>query len=188
MTTLNESWWAKVLGGPESDLHAASSTERYVVLPRASDPRVAVDQSDPQALRDAVQRFVGNRIGSAVSSPIAGGASAILARRRPTWGVSSPGHTLREHLSDVLGREVRLSIAVGPNRPNRKPVIRCYADSQLVAVAKMGPDPHTAKMVHNEGVWLKKLGGKPFEGIVTPQFLHSGLFGCLLYTSDAADE
>lgn len=176
MTSLDESWWAQILGGPECDLHVTSSTEQYVVLPRASEPRVVVDNGDPQALRDAVTRFVENRIGSA-AAPIAGGASAFLSRRRPTWGVSSAGLTLREHLSDLLGREVRLSIAVGPSRPNRKPVVRCYADSQLAAVAKMGPDPHTAEMVKNEGHWLRRLQDEPLDGILTPELLHQGSFG-----------
>jgi len=183
--TLDETWWAQVLGGPSGELHAPSASEQYVLLPRASDPRVVVDASDTQAMRDAVSRFVGNR-SRTVSGPLTGGASALLSRRRAAWGVTSEGYTLREHLSDLLGIEVRLSVSVGPMRPNRKPVVRCYSDSKMIAVAKLGPDVHTADMVRNEGSWLKEFGDEPFGGIATPELLVHGTFGpseLLLMTS-----
>ena len=109
--------------------------------------------------------------------PLAGGATAVLSRRRPSWFVHAPDGTLREYLSDVLEQEVRLSIAVGPPRPNLKPVVRCYADSRLIAVAKMGPDPHTAAMVDNEARWLDTMAAQPLTGTVTPPLLHRGQYG-----------
>jgi len=176
MTSLDESWWARVLGGSGGELHDAASSERYVVLPRASEPRVVVDHDDSQALRDAVERFVENRTTVGARS-IAGGATAVLGRRRPTWSVTADGPTLREYLSDVLNVEVRLSIAVGPPRPNLKPVVRCYAKNHLVAVAKLGPDVHTAALVENEARWLDAMAASPLEGVETPALLHSGKYG-----------
>ncbi len=176
MTELDEAWWSRVLGGPGGSLHVSSSSERYVLLPRASDPRVVVDIDDPQAMKDAVNRSLGSR-GMRGMKPLAGGATAILSRRRPSWSVDSPDGTLREYLSDILEQEVRLSIAVGPPRPNLKPVVRCYADSRLIAVAKMGPDPHTAAMVDNEARWLDTMAAQPLSGTVTPPLLHRGQYG-----------
>lgn len=176
MTSPSESWWAEILGGTDVDLHATGSEEQYVVLPRASDPRVVVDASDPRALRDAITRYMGNRT-NLMSGPLAGGATAILGRRRPTWGVASPHGTLREFLSAKLDTNVRLSIAVGPPRPNRKPVVRCYSEEGLVAVVKMGPDPHTAAMIDNEAQWLERLEQTPLDGVVTPKLRFRGRYG-----------
>ena len=177
MTSLDESWWARVLGGPGGELHNASSSERYVVLPRASEPRVVVDHDDSQALRDAVERYVDNRTSARGARSIAGGAAAVLARRRPTWSVAASGPTLREYLSEVLGVEVRLSVAVGPPRPNLKPVVRCYSKNRLVAVAKLGPDPHTAELVDNDALWLDEMIASPLSGVETPQLFHHGRYG-----------
>ena len=176
MTSLDESWWAGILGGPAGSLHAAHSSEKYVLLPRASEPRVVVDPKSQKAMRDAVDRFIGNRAGPAAST-LTGGASALLSRRRAGWSVSSQDQTLREHLSDIIGTEVRLSVAVGPPRPNLKPIVRCYSGPDLVAVAKMGPDAHTAEMVKNEGEWLARFADEPFGDVVTPTVLHRGHFG-----------
>lgn len=176
MTSHDESWWTNILAGPGGTLHASHSLETYVLLPRASEPRVVVDPTSSSAMRDAVDRFIGNRAGAA-AGPLAGGASAVLSRRRAGWSVSSDERTLREHLGDILGTEVRLSVAVGPPRPNLKPIVRCYSGSELVAVAKMGPDSHTAEMVNNEGEWLARFANEPFGDVVTPVVLHRGKFG-----------
>lgn len=85
--------------------------------------------------------------------------------------------SLRTHLSEVLEREVLLSIAVGPPRPNRKPVIRCWEGDRLLAVAKLGPDLHTEAMVRNEARWLQRLTDAPIEGVRTPEALHHGRYG-----------
>ena len=174
--TKTEDWWRRILCGSEAgDLHAASSDEKYVLLPRASDPRVIVDSSNQHAMRETMQRFMENRTGSAAGI-LSEGASRVFSRRRADWIVASPERTLRQHLSELLGVEVQLTVAVGPPRPNRKPIVRCYEGSELLAVAKLGPDPHTAAMVVNEGEWLEWFGDKPFTEIVTPQVLHRGTF------------
>lgn len=176
MSSFDESWWTNILGGPSGSLHASHSSEKYVLLPRASEPRVVVDPASQQAMRDAVDRFIGNRAGPA-AGVLTGGASAMLSRRRAGWSVSSNDQTLREYLGDILGTEVRLSIAVGPPRPNLKPIVRCYSGAELVAVAKLGPDAHTAEMVKNEGEWLARFADEPFGEVTTPHVLHRGNFG-----------
>ena len=175
--TQTEDWWRRILCGSEAgELRAASSDEKYVLLPRASDPRVIVDSSNQQAMRETMQRFMENRTGSAAGGLLSEGASRVFARRRADWTVTSPETTLRQHLSELLGAEVQLTIAVGPPRPNRKPIVRCYVGTELRAVAKLGPDPHTAAMVINEGEWLDWLTNEPFTEVVTPEVLHRGTF------------
>lgn len=179
MPTLDESWWVRVLAGPGGELHATTSTERYIAMPRPSDPRVVVDRASPIAVREAVERFVSSRTANARVRSMAGRSSALLTKSKGSWAVSPSraSDTLRTHLCDVLGTEVWLSVAVGPPRPNRKPVIRCYTDAELVAVAKLGPDPHTAEMVRNESCWLRALTEDPLVGVRTPTLVHEGTFG-----------
>ncbi len=182
MPAADQRWWETVLAGPNGLLQEHTSLgqgERYSALPRPSDPRVVVDLDSPRALSDAIDRMVSSRVSNQAIRSAASRLSSVASRRSADWLVNSDGDvgTLREHLSGVLGRPVKLSVAVGPPRPNRKPVVRCYAGDELVAVAKLGPDPHTDRMVRNEAVWLSQLMADPLDGVVTPSVLHSGNFG-----------
>lgn len=179
MTVADDSWWTRVLAGPGGDLRAAEGSERYLVLPTSKSPRVVVDRSNHLALRDAVERFVESRTTSAAVRRMVGRTSSVVATIGATWAVapSVGGQTLRQHLSDVIGEPVQLSVAVGPPRPNQKPVVRCYGERGLLAVAKLGPDPHTQAMVQNEAHWLDVLGKDPLDGVETPHLLHAGDYG-----------
>lgn len=179
MADFDESWWVRVLAGPGGDLHASTSDEHYVALPRSSDPRVVVDSSSSLAVRDAVERFVVSRTENSLLRMVAGRSASIVTKTKSAWSIapSASNNTLRAHLSEVLGEQVRLAIAVGPPRPNRKPVVRCYNETELIAVAKLGPDPHTASLVSNESHWLRTLESEPLAGVRTPRLLHAGEFG-----------
>ena len=184
--TVDLTWWGSVLGNGGEPLihrrirpaHAIDGTyETYVLLPHRRDPRVVVDVSSRDALRDAVSRFADRSLPDAVGRAVPA-MNAIIGRFGPCWVVDRGEHpTLREHLSDVLQRDVRLNIAVGPPRPNRKPVVRCFAGSEMVAVAKLGPEAHTAALVRNEADWLRALDDRPLENIHVPQLLHGGTYG-----------
>lgn len=191
MTGLGELWWRNVLAGPDGELKeqdpgqsgAASvekhPVEKYVVLPRLSDPRVVVDQACTAGLSDAVERMVSARTSNSVLRQIGESASSLATKKSPSWFVHSAAElgTLRQYLSAILGKEVTISVSVGPPRVNRKPVVRCYSGSKLVAVAKLGPDPHTSLMARNEANWLEKLEDVPIEGVKTPALLHAGAYG-----------
>lgn len=190
MRPLDEAWWKQVLAGSSGTLHAPDSDEHYVVLPRTADPRVVVDPMSPPAVRDAVQRFASSRTTNKAIRVVAGASSRFLTKTNGAWAIaaSADGVTLREYLSDLVGEPVRLSIAVGPPRPNRKPVIRCYGERGLVAVAKLGPSPHTAEMVNNEARWLGALDSAPLDGVTTPELLHVGSYaGSALLVMRALD-
>ena len=182
-----ELWWRNVLAGPDGELFGedrgvaanGGGVERYVVLPRTGDPRVVVDQRCSAGLTNALERMVSTRTSNPVIRRIGENVSPLAAKRKPSWFVHSESElgTLREHMSEILDDEVTLSIAVGPPRVNRKPVVRCYRGDELLAVAKLGPDPHTALMASNEASWLELLATNPIEGVITPQLLHAGSYG-----------
>lgn len=171
-------WWTRVLAGADGNLSVGASDEQYVVLPSSSSPRVAVDRSEPRAVRDAMERMAASRTTSGAVRAIVGGASSLVTRKKPTWtvGAGSSGATLRQHLCNALDTDLRISVSVGPPRPNRKPVIRCYDETGVFAVAKLGLEPHTAAMVRNEAAWLQQLSGEPLADIVTAPVLYAGDF------------
>lgn len=185
MTELGELWWRNVLAGPDGELKgqdpgaSAGEVERYVVLPRLSDPRVIVDQSCSAGLADAVQRMVSARTSNSLLRQVGESVSPLATKKGPSWFVHSNAElgTLRQHLSAVLDDDLMISVSVGPPRVNRKPVVRCYRGAKLVAVAKLGPDPHTSLMARNEATWLDKLATNPIEGVKTPALLHAGFYG-----------
>ena len=182
MAAVDLRWWDTVLTGSAGTLSSSgveAASEQYSVLPRPGDPRVIVDQGSPRAMSDAVERMVSARTSNQLVRDFASRSSSLALRRKADWGVSGGEGlgTLREHLCEVLDRSVQLSISVGPPRPNQKPVVRCYEDDALVAVAKLGPDPHTKVMVENEALWLETLQADPIDDVVTPGLLHSGSYG-----------
>lgn len=186
MTELGELWWRNVLAGPDGELKeqdpkqaGGGSVEKYVVLPRLSDPRVVVDQDCSAGLSDSVERMISTRTANSLLRQVGERVSPLAAKKNPSWFVFSDAElgTLRQHLSDVLDEHVKISVSVGPPRVNRKPVVRCYRGVELVAVAKLGPDPHTSLMARNEATWLEKLAQSPIEGVRTPALLHAGSYG-----------
>lgn len=180
MSGLSPEWWTRVLtdGRGELSLTARGELEHYLLLPNANDPRVVVDSSSPTAIGEAVTRFAATRsLPFSVGDRLARIAAAAASRRKG-WVVSGgAGRTLKVALSELLGTRVELSIAVGPPRPNRKPVVRCWNGAELVAIAKLGPEDHTAAMVRNEAVWLERMQADPIEGVVTPKLIHAGEWG-----------
>lgn len=182
MDAAEKLWWRKVLVGPNGSIvsdGADGSSERYAALPRASDPRVFVDLDCPKAMDDAIDRMVSSRTTNSTIRGLASPVSSLVGRRKADWLASSDDEmgTLREHLSDILGRPVKLWVSVGPPRPNRKPVVRCYAGNEMVAFAKLGPDAHTKAMVENEASWLKRFMTEPLEEVVTPELIYAGSYG-----------
>ncbi len=180
--SVDMAWWGTVLTGATGFLNTEDSSagdEQYTVLPRPGDPRILVDHGSPRAMSDAIERMVSSRTSNQMLRGVAARSSSLALKRSADWGVSGDGDlgTLRQHLSSILDADVKLSIAVGPPRPNRKPVVRCYDGDEVVAVAKLGPDPHTKLMVENEATWLASLQCEPLDGVVTPALLHSGTYG-----------
>lgn len=181
--TIDAAWWGSILADNSSGISELggsnrSADETYVFLPGRGDPRVVVDAASDAAMRDAVGRMASRALPGVVRRLVPIG-SKVASRVGSTWSINArEGEpTLRQHLSDLLGRDVRLSVVVGPPRPNRKPVVRCFDGEAMVAVAKLGPESHTGAMVRNEARWLAEFDDRPLESSITPDLLHHGRFG-----------
>ncbi len=139
--------------------------ERYAVVPSFQHPRYLLPVASPTAA--AAHLRAGRGLLSGLAShllarpAIRAGALRLAARRSLAIPPGTPDHpTLAERLAAELGRaKVQLSLAVGPPRPNRKPVVR-VADERgaVVAWAKVGTSAHAASLVRHEAEFLSGPG------------------------------
>ncbi|WP_182875618.1 hypothetical protein [Microbispora sp. H10670] len=99
---------------------------------------------------------------------------AALGRGLRTGGASG---TIETHLSEVLGRRVRVVVHVRPaRRANRKPVLEAYDASGLVAFVKIGDSERARELVRHEGEVLRGLADRPLKVVVPPTVLHQGVW------------
>ena len=178
MSDVHDRWWQAVLGGSINRAPASVDDTKYVAFPNSAEPRVLVDAQCRTAVAEVLSRALMNRgLGQGLAQTAAGVAPGFVAARRDGWFLNeNRGLSLREFLSELLDDEVRLSISVGPPRPNRKPVVRIYSNDTFFAVAKLGPNPHTAAMVNNESRWLAEFGGVSTGEVTTPGFIGCATF------------
>lgn len=148
----------------------------YGVLPRAETPRYLL----PLHARRATKRVM-LRPGTARSAKQAVLRTALttmlrlgllpLVKREVTIPDGQPGSpSLLQWLEGELGEDhLVMSLAIGPPRPNRKPVLQLLTpDGRTVCFAKMAVDEHTARLVRNEHAFLA--AHRPKE-LVVPEAL-----------------
>lgn len=159
----------------------AGDRRRALVLPQPARPRLLVDVTDRRAAARIVRGLTAGRSATAIARReiIAGalhlGAGPLAARRS---GLPIHDGGLTGFLREVLGRPVRLGMAVGPPRSNRKPVVAAVTpDGRPVAFAKIGVNDLTRALVAAEARALSALADAPGDwGVVTPRLLYSGTY------------
>jgi hypothetical protein len=84
--------------------------------------------------------------------------------------------SLRDHLGDVFGEPVDLSIGLGTARANRKPVLQVFdARGRSLAFVKIGVTPVTEELVQAEAAGLRRLGEAELPPLFeVPRLLHHG--------------
>jgi hypothetical protein len=104
--------------------------------------------------------------------------------------VEDSAGSLREWLGDVLGEPVQFSMALGPARANRKPVLQVFdARGRSLAFAKVGATPLAETHVAAEVGSLTVLGerGVP-ASLEVPRLVHAGRWqGCLVLVMTALE-
>jgi hypothetical protein len=156
-----------------------SGTE-YLVVPDARRPRLLVPTTSRRVAAAAVRRYAEprSRIGrlkrEAVVAALRTGASAVLMRDRLRIG-GLAGDTIDGYLRRALGRELALSVHIGPARANRKPVLQLLSpDGATVGFAKLGTGPLTRQLVRAETVALTTLSHVALAHTTVPRVLHAG--------------
>lgn len=145
----------------------------FVVLPGARDPRLYVPQAPlggAKSLRRARRTSgVRQRLGTlaAVGYLIVGGG-----RFSGTRAVFDVRGSLESELAKLLGMSIGLAVFLGPRRANRKPVLQLLdRRGRLLAVAKVGINDLTSRLVVNEARALEFLAAHQNRSFRTPQLL-----------------
>jgi hypothetical protein len=152
----------------------------YLVVPDARRPRLLVPSVSRRVAAAAVRRYAEPQSRAAklkrgaVVTAIRTGASGVLLRDRIR--VTGPAsESIDGYLSEVLGRELAISIHIGPARANRKPVLQLIGpDGDTFGFAKLGIGPLTQRLVHDETSALNALGRSGLTRLTVPRVLHAG--------------
>jgi hypothetical protein len=152
----------------------------YVVVPDARRPRLLVPSGSRRVAAAAVRRYAEPQSRAArlkrdaVVASMLTGASALLLRDRIR--VTGPAsESIDGYLREALGRDLALSIHIGPARANRKPVLQLIGpEGDTFGFAKLGTGPLTQRLVRSETSALSALGTSGLTRLTVPQVLHAG--------------
>jgi len=152
----------------------------YLVVPDARRPRLLVPSVSRRVAAAAVRRYAEpqSRIAKlkrdAVVAAVRTGASTVLLRDRIR--VTGPiSESIDGHLAEALGRELAVSLHIGPARANRKPVLQLIdPDGETFGFGKLGTGPLTRRLVRDETAALTALGDSGLSRLRVPSVLHAG--------------
>ncbi len=161
-------------GGP-----GAPITE-YVVVPDARRPRLLVPNTSRRVAAAAVRRYAEPQSRAArlkrdaVVAALRTGASGVLLRDRIK--ITGPvTESIDGHLREALGRDLSVSIHIGPARANRKPVLQLISgEGETFGFGKLGTGPLTRRLVTAETAALATLGTVGLTALAVPTVLHAG--------------
>ena len=147
----------------------------FGLVPNARSPRLLVPLVPKRAAGNALRRF-------SAATPLLEAASRVLVSKAVSL---MPGRVLREqisiesgrtgladHLSDVLGERVTMSLGIGNARVNRKPVLQVFdRRGNTVAFAKIGDSDVSREDVTAEGRALRQLGARQWNRLRIPKLI-----------------
>ena len=88
---------------------------------------------------------------------------------------TGPDSDVAAYLNAALGRDVLVSLRIGPPRANRKPVLQLLAaDGGLAGFAKIGVTELTRDLVRAEAAALALLGAARLDHLAVPRLIHHG--------------
>lgn len=153
------------------------------VFPSVANPRLLVPTDVPGS-SVMVRRLGGSRSG--LVNGLAGPARVVLEHAVRTRALvlagwprlrmtaAEPGaDSIERHLSEGMGREVRVGVMLGTRRANQKPVLQVFGtDGTVLGFAKIGHNPLTANLVRREAAALAVVAeGRP-HSFRSPRVLH----------------
>ena len=101
---------------------------------------------------------------------------AQRSMRSVSVALNHENQSIHEHLAAALGLDaVTLAVALGPPRPNRKPVLQIFDSSGcVVGYAKVGWNTVTDGLVAHEADFLASVDRSRLEHVELPEVLHHG--------------
>jgi hypothetical protein len=145
--------------------HRLPEVASWVGVPSARNPRLLVGVTTAKGSSRVIRRQMSGRRPRTATARVVFSTLArtgLLTSLRPMrWTVSGPLESdhLARRLSEVLRSEdLRLTLAVGPARANRKPVIQVTdREAEPLAFVKVGHNPLTRALVDREAEALPRL-------------------------------
>lgn len=157
-----------------SPLHGTvgPDAQHYAVLPSGTKPRYLLPADAPELAAPAIRaggserradRFLRRAIGPALRCKV----PKLLGREVVVPGGSAEDPSLLRWLEERLSIDgLRMAIAIGPPRPNRKPVMQLFdGGGRTIGFAKVAVDTLTERLVRTEATFL---AGNRLRRIVVP--------------------
>jgi hypothetical protein len=155
----------------------------FVLVPDAKRPRLLVPAAHRRAAAAAVRRHtepgsVKRRLLlGALSAALGSGLGGLAMRRRfrvCTDGTGPVG-TIETYLRDALDPDLVISLAIGPARANRKPVLQLLTPGgETLGFAKVGVNDLTRSLARAERDALRSLAAATPRQLTVPEVRHYG--------------
>ncbi|HEX8928750.1 MAG TPA: aminoglycoside phosphotransferase, partial [Actinomycetota bacterium] len=150
----------------------------YLILPSLAEPRLLLPRRPRRAAGAAVLGY-GEQSSPARRAAVRAGALALAAgagdlalRDRLEVGA---GPTIEDELERDLGRDVLVSLHIGPPRANRKPVLQILdRRGRTVGFAKVATTPLAGQLVAAETATLRVLAAAGLKHLTAPRMLAGG--------------
>jgi len=171
------------LGAVGIPRHRARGPERpgvsnFGLVPGLGRPPLLVP-AEQHVAAAAIHHFSGQRSRAArmttkvFSFVLARGFGDAVLRGRIQVDAPAAAETIETYLAAVLGRDIMVSMYLGPPRANRKPVLEVLTPAgEPVAFAKVGINPLTRRLVRAERAALARLEQADLADISLPRVLH----------------
>jgi hypothetical protein len=164
--------------------HRAAPGRRaeFIVLPSEARATLLLPRRPRRAAAGALRYYKVSAAGSRrlmfrglALAARAGLADTLPGRITIVNAGTGPDSDVAAYLSAALGRDVLVSLRIGPPRANRKPVLQLLAaDGGLAGFAKIGVTELTRDLVRAEAAALALLGAARLDHLGVPRLIHHG--------------
>lgn len=157
----------------------SGSGHSYRFVPSVRRTHMLVPANDPNSAAAALDRPSAS---DTLLKQVRRGIVRAAVRQRNFARYAMPYHlrvgpstdSIIEYLSEASGRPVDISVAIGPRRANRKPVLAVSSNATPVGYAKVGLTPLANRLIDHEASVLKSLAGSDRTHFRVPTVIHHG--------------
>ncbi|GLY84919.1 hypothetical protein [Actinoallomurus iriomotensis] len=167
---------------PDAEVGTGSGTgavREFAFLPNAERPRLLLPAGVPAAAAGALRRYshdlgARQRVTRVLTTAAVRAGLADRALRDRLL-VTGAGESVEDRLGALLGRPVVVSVGLGSERANRKPILHALTPrGEPLAFVKVGDSPMARELITGEAAALGRLAERSFHGLRVPQVLHHG--------------
>jgi hypothetical protein len=160
----------------------ARGQAEFLLLPNEDRPVLLLPRRPRRAAAAALRHYKASAVGRrrlafrglALAAQL-GLADALPHRIAIEGGGTGPDADVAAYLRRVLGRDMVVSLRIGPPRANRKPVLELLSPGgDVLGFAKVGITGLTRELVRAEAAALGVLGAAGLTRLDVPRLLHHG--------------